>query len=240
MNYASNRADSQLALRDVGPNNFDAVRFFAAVMVIFSHCFPLLFWEGNGLDPLEKLTANEFSFGDVAVDVFFAVSGFLIVMSWERSSSPFPSSFGNELPIVPGYVSATLIGFFAFTPIFMTHGQSWFSLPIAAQCARAMLHLKAFEVGGVFPLNPYVGVVNGSVDIRYKFKCYLGVLFFGLIGAARRRWMAIIVFLGLLVLCALHLHAQPHDFVARYWSAIRLDSISLRELSFISTVTGFK
>jgi len=225
MNHTSDGAEEKCALREVSANNFDAVRFVAAVTVVYSHCFPLLLWQGDGLDPLAKITNNEFTLGTVAVDVFFAVSGFLIVMSWERSSSAVSYLLKRMARIVPGYVCAVLIGLFVITPIFAASGQAWFSFPIARRCAKAMLQLKPVEVGGVFPLNPYPGIVNGSMwTISYEFKCYLGVLILGLIGGFRRRWCAWVLFLGSLGLCALHLFAKPHEFIEQNWPAIRLAS----------------
>ncbi|MGO8696824.1 MAG: acyltransferase family protein [Limisphaerales bacterium] len=225
MNNTSNRPDGERAFREVGANNFDAMRFIAAVAVIYSHCFPVLFGQDKGFEPLSKISGDEFTLGTVAVDAFFLISGFLIVMSWERSSSPLSYLWKRIARIVPGYVCATLIGLFVVTPIFVKPGQTWLSLPVVGHCAKAMLHLLAFEVGGVFPLNPFPGVVNGSIwSVSYEFKCYLGVLFLGLIGAARRRWIALILFPCSLVLCALHLFAKPFDFITLHWSAIRLDS----------------
>ena len=179
----------------------------------------------KGLNLYQRLAGTSFTLGTVAVDAFFLISGFLIVMSWERSSSPLSYLWKRIARIVPGYVCATLIGLFVVTPIFVKPGQTWLSLPVVGHCAKAMLHLLAFEVGGVFPLNPFPGVVNGSIwSVSYEFKCYLGVLFLGLIGAARRRWIALILFPCSLVLCALHLFAKPFDFITLHWSAIRLDS----------------
>jgi peptidoglycan/LPS O-acetylase OafA/YrhL len=60
-------------------NNFDLIRLIAAVMVIFSHSFPISFGKINGQDsdPLFQHT-GQISIGHMAVMIFFIVSGFLI------------------------------------------------------------------------------------------------------------------------------------------------------------------
>ena len=66
-------------------NNFGFLRLLFAVLVIFSHA-------PEGLDGSRKneLMINFFgtmSMGDLAVDCFFMISGFLILMSYQNSSS---------------------------------------------------------------------------------------------------------------------------------------------------------
>ena len=65
-------------------NNFDFLRLALAVLVIFSHAFPL----GAGSEihePLRVLTHGQMTLGGFAVDLFFVMSGFLIAGSAERS-----------------------------------------------------------------------------------------------------------------------------------------------------------
>ena len=59
-----------------GPNNFDTIRIAMAMLVVWSHSFALYFGtEAN--EPLSVLTAGVVNAGNIAVNVFFIVSGFL-------------------------------------------------------------------------------------------------------------------------------------------------------------------
>lgn len=57
-------------------NNFDIIRMALAVLVIFSHSYPL----GTGSElrePFNLLTRYQATGGHIAVDLFFIISGFL-------------------------------------------------------------------------------------------------------------------------------------------------------------------
>src|SRR5476651_1337833 len=72
--------------RSTEGNNFDFLRLALAVLVIFSHSFPL----GVGSEThelLRVLTHGQMTLGAFAVDLFFVMSGFLIAGSAERSRS---------------------------------------------------------------------------------------------------------------------------------------------------------
>ena len=65
-------------------NNFNAIRLFLALLVIFDHSFALA--EAKD-DPLEVVSHLQLSFGEMAVCLFFFISGFLITASWFNSKS---------------------------------------------------------------------------------------------------------------------------------------------------------
>ena len=69
---------------DQRENNFDFIRMTLAVLVIFSHSYPL----GTGsetAEPFNGITRHQATGGHIAVDLFFIISGFLITASYERS-----------------------------------------------------------------------------------------------------------------------------------------------------------
>ena len=85
------------------PNNnaFGFLRLTLAVLVIFSHSFPL---GGFGIDPLEAFTKGRYTIGLASVAMFFVLSGFLICRSASGSGSVpvFVASFPAHFPGVLG------------------------------------------------------------------------------------------------------------------------------------------
>lgn len=91
-------------------NSFDLIRHLAALAVLFSHQFAL-----SGLpEPTVGLT----SLGGLGVMVFFAISGFLITASWNRSKS-FSEYLSKRIRrIFPALIVCCLIMIYVIAPIF--------------------------------------------------------------------------------------------------------------------------
>ena len=64
-------------------NNLNAIRLLLAAGVIFSHSFPICYGRGGEAkgEPLYILTHGQESFGSIAVNLFFFISGMLITAS---------------------------------------------------------------------------------------------------------------------------------------------------------------
>ena len=153
-------------------NNFDHLRLFLAIGVFFYHTFELT--QNNTF-----LYFNTY-ISTWVVHSFFIISGFLIFMSYERSSS-LKSYFEKRLRrIVPAYlavifVSFIFFGFFSTLPIkeYFSSMQSWQYL---------FSNLSTFNflqpiLPGVFLHNHY-NVVNGALwTIKIELMFYLSVPF---------------------------------------------------------------
>ena len=81
-------------------NNFDFIRFAAALIVILSHSFPISYGKDVS-DPLKNITGSV-SFGLLGVYIFFIISGFLILISYKQSKRT--KHLKSLLPIAIGYV----------------------------------------------------------------------------------------------------------------------------------------
>jgi peptidoglycan/LPS O-acetylase OafA/YrhL len=71
---------------DQRDNNLNLIRSIAAIVVIISHSYPLLYGKGNYDFLYNRLGIT---LGEVAVDVFFLISGFLISISLVSKKSLF-------------------------------------------------------------------------------------------------------------------------------------------------------
>ena len=103
-------------------NNFNALRLGLAVLVIVSHAFPLFLRGGMDREPLGRITTyGQDTFGGVAVNLFFLISGMLITASWLRSKSMQNFLFKRILRIYPGFLVATTVSILialVFNPAF--------------------------------------------------------------------------------------------------------------------------
>ena len=193
-------------------NAFGFLRLALAVLVIFSHSFPL---GGFGLDSLAVFTGGRYAIGSLSVALFFVLSGFLICRSASTSRSIPRFLWHRFLRIFPGYwvcllvcafVLAPLMAFAEFgtlKPLFSAPGNS----PQSFVMSNATLfHWNEFSIGGILFIrpnsiagllghNPVRGVFNGSLwSLPFEVGCYFAVALLAAVGVLRR---ARVVVLGL-------------------------------------------
>jgi peptidoglycan/LPS O-acetylase OafA/YrhL len=185
---------------DSRDNNLDFLRLFFAVLVIFSHSYPL----GTGteaLEPMMRLTHGQTTLGTVAVDAFFIISGFLITNSFLRSRS-MPSYFRKRVArIYPAFLVCVLFCVVVVGPLggaalsYMGH------ISHILRFAGSAAVLQLGPSGHAFIHNRR-GEINGSLwSVSYEFGCYIGVALLGVWGLVRKR----VVVLTLLVASLLFL-----------------------------------
>lgn len=163
-------------------DNFDALRLAAALAVFCSHQYKL-----TGLP--DPAFSTYHGIGWAGVMVFFAISGYLVVQSWERDPHPWRFLARRALRIWPGLVCATLLAVFVLGPALT-------SLPLAQYFAasdtwRFVGHIALViskTLPGVFAGNP-MEKVNGPLwTIPVEVGWYVVLAALGMAGALRRRW----------------------------------------------------
>jgi peptidoglycan/LPS O-acetylase OafA/YrhL len=165
-------------------DQFNLLRLSFASAVLFSHCFELID-RGRIHEPLDRLF-HTFSAGDLAVDGFFALSGYLILQSW--TSDPHPGRYlaRRVLRIYPAFLVVTLLCGLVLGPIFGGGAAHYFGQFHPLDFTMSALLLREPVVPPVFIDNPYSDV-NGSLwTIQYEFMCYVIVLVAGLLARNRR------------------------------------------------------
>lgn len=173
-------------------NNFDIIRLFAAVLVIYGHAFPL-----TGVVPPVLLGNSVQAFG---VKIFFVISGFLITASWNSDPNPIRFAIRRALRIIPGLTLVVFLAAFVLGPIFTTISLSeYFGNMRFAKYFLNILFYINYDLPGVFRSNIYPIAVNGSLwSLSVEVLMYLVlplVLLFGVRIKNPKRTLVIFTFI---------------------------------------------
>lgn len=155
-------------------NRFDVLRLAAAWLVLLNHCYPLS--GSGGVDVVTRLLRLDTS-GGLGVGIFFAISGYLVTISAERSASTWDFARRRMLRIYPALATVCVLSVLVLGPLAT-------KLPVRDYFASAATwaYLKsaggfgvAYHLPGVFEGNPSPAV-NGSLwSLPYELRCYVAL-----------------------------------------------------------------
>ncbi|MDP4005668.1 acyltransferase [Methylobacterium sp. NEAU K] len=210
----------QVGARDTVANNFGSLRLLFAVLVILSHAPELV--DGNRSREWLTQAFGTMSLGEIAVDGFFLVSGYLITASYRAKRSFSDYLMRRVVRIYPAFVVASLVCIAVVAPL---GGGDVAAASLPETLLRLSLLLMPV-VPGAFEGLPYP-LLNGAMwTIPCEFGCYL---LLGLVGTARalrrrRRYLVLLAGLGgLLALRWLYLPVgAPGDGLGSLSEMIRL------------------
>lgn len=176
-------------------NNLGFLRLLFASLVLVSHAPELV--DGNRSREILTRIFGTLSFGEVAVDGFFLISGYLITQSFDRDPEWRRFLLKRLLRILPGFFVASALCL-AIGPL------------VGGRLREVSLRTYLLDfvflgpptVPGAFAGNAYQSVNGALWTIAYEFRCYLLVLMLGMIGALRHRAaIAVAASLGLALNC---------------------------------------
>ncbi len=182
-------------------NNFNLIRLGAAIMVLFSHSFDLLRLSEH--DPLTWPIGD--SPGVVGVNIFFILSGFLVVGSYHRSKNLLVYLESRFLRIFPGlgvcvlFCALVLGGLLTSMPLvqYYTRNEVWEFVLINSTLLLDKIRLR-YILPGVFAGNPYPDIVNGSLwTLPYEVWLYVFLAVVGICGVLRKRKAANVFFFSI-------------------------------------------
>jgi peptidoglycan/LPS O-acetylase OafA/YrhL len=189
--------------RQIRLHNLDLLRFLAAWVVLFSHSWPLALGPGHisRADQLAHAALPLFvNLGEVAVGVFFILSGFLITRSLLTGQDYLRFLAARVLRIYPAILVNTPLVVFglglAFTSLpaldYLTAGGTWSYL-----FNNMRLFGIDYTLPGVFSGNPYPNAVNGALwTLPYELGAYAltaGLYAVGILSPSRWRSVRVTV-----------------------------------------------
>ncbi|MGH7740559.1 MAG: acyltransferase family protein [Candidatus Eiseniibacteriota bacterium] len=169
-------------------NNFNLIRLFAASCVLFGHSFPI-----SGADPSSIGSRIGPSFSAGGVDVFFALSGYLVTASLFSRRAVRDFVRARVLRIYPVLIAASFGGAFVIGPLATrleraAYLSSWETWHYALQNAFLIWPLGTqFTLPGVFESTPIARAVNGSLwTLPWELTMYVMLALGGLVAFRSR------------------------------------------------------
>ncbi len=197
-------------------NNFNLIRFLAASAVILSHSVLI----SNGKDTIEPLeTLSGYTLGDHAVNVFFAMSGFLVCKSLLSRNDLAAYVSARFLRIVPGLFFMGVLSALVLGPIatnlplieYFTNSQSWYYAPLIGSLIADPLNQY---LPGVFSNNPFPDFINGPLwTLRYEAIAYIGLVIAAFIGffTTSGRYMALLGLISIVFIAYAFYNPAPES-----------------------------
>jgi len=163
-------------------NNFNIIRFFAAILVIVSHSYVLSLGKGNE-DPFHNLFGV--SLGTVAVDVFFITSGFLVTASLVNRGNLTSFFLNRFLRIMPGLFVALIFTTLVIGLVFSTSSVKEYLTDdqtlIYFFKNLSLIFGVNHELPGVFSEIPFPNAVNGSLwTLPWEVRMYAVLFILGI------------------------------------------------------------
>lgn len=190
-----------------GSNSFGVVRLLAAVMVVFSHATGVV--HGGAVpEPLTGLTGH--TLGWHAVNMFFCLSGLLIMASIERTSSISQFLWARFLRLYPAIIGIVFL-MISIGMIVSSVPLSFYSF-IDFSARVLLLFGDSATLPSVFDGNPIKGIVNSPLwTLRYEVFCYVFLATaFTLYGMVKTRLPEFVSFkmisLIVMIACVIHMN----------------------------------
>ena len=156
-------------MTSVHDNNFDALRFFGALLVLWGHTFTLT----GGVPP----ATLAMSLNTLGVKIFFVISGFLIAKSWRSDPSVVRFAQRRALRVFPALIGVVLFSALIIGPLFtdlpldqyFRHPHFWSYF----QNIALRIH---YALPAVFTDTPIPHAVNGSLwTLPVEIVAYMAV-----------------------------------------------------------------
>ncbi|HEX7298627.1 MAG TPA: acyltransferase [Solirubrobacteraceae bacterium] len=165
-------------------NNFDVLRLAAATLVLVSHSFVVV---GH-----DEPHVGHFPLGTLGVEIFFAISGFLVAKSWFTQPRLGAFALKRGLRIVPALAVTVLALAFVLGPAVSGESSSsyfgstdTYAYPVdnvAAVASGGSVRHIAHDLPGVFTANPDTSVDRSLWTLPIEVQAYMALAILGMAG----------------------------------------------------------
>lgn len=168
-------------------NNFDLLRLLFAVSVFFWHLYVL------SEAPALEMFSHLFS-ANIAVKGFFVISGYLVMMSYEKSSSLLDYAAKRVRRIYPAYTAVVLTCAIAGTVVTTLPLTDYVGAGLLRYLAANLVFLNflAPALPGVFGGQPYAEVNGALWTLKIEVMYYVFVPLIAWLLARFGRWRTIV------------------------------------------------
>ena len=189
------RTPSQVTALAARRNNFDLLRLVFASSVFFWHAYVL------SQAPALQVFSHVFS-ANIAVKGFFVISGYLVMMSYENSSSIREYAGKRVRRIYPAYAAVVLVCAAAGTALTVLPLVDYASWDLVRYLAANLVFLNflAPSLPGVFAAQPYTEVNGALWTLKIEVMYYAFVPVLAWLLARVGRWRVIVALYALGVL----------------------------------------
>lgn len=162
----------------------DFIKFFAAILVIFSHSFAI---SKNDYDFFERYTDGYVNLGGLAVAILFAISGYYIMKSLDKKGT---KKFIKKriLRLVPSLAVVVILCIIVLGLFFSDMSAiNYLSNLNTYKYLLNIFFIPIHYLPGVFTNNIYGSTVNGALwTMIVQFLCYIYVYIAYIIKLAKR------------------------------------------------------
>lgn len=177
-------------------NNFHLIRFTAATLVLYGHCYPLT--NRGNYDAITLITQGIFPTAHMGVCIFFVVSGYLVSQSLQNSPTILSFIWKRIIRIFPALIVVIIICVVVGGTIFTTLSSREYWQNHETYRFLKLIKLYphvGFTLPGVFKTLP-VKDVNGSLwTLPYEVTMYLFLVVLQMCGLFSRRNIILFLFL---------------------------------------------
>lgn len=165
-------------------SGFDYIRIILSISVLAWHSYP--FTQGNAAaNEIANSWVGNFTY--FILPMFFALSGFLVTASLERTSSIPKFLWLRAIRLFPALTVEVVLSALVLGPLLTTLPLAdYFSDPKFRTYFLNCIGYIHYELPGLFASNPYENIVNVSLwTVPFELECYLAITFFALIRLTR-------------------------------------------------------